>query len=408
MNNISSMIYRLLKIPNRLKDIVPWYLISLMMEMGKHTLQRASDISEINISQFSRLLLNHKQLALDNLNRFARRRLKRIGLKKAKLIPGAKWTIAIIVDATLHERSSKHSENVQKFNHGQGWVIGHQWTNIIIYVNNELIPLPSISFLTKNYCKNKKIQYQTEHYKLIEYLNCLDISELISESTADDVVVLMDSGYDNKKLQKTILEKGWSFVVSIKKTRSFSTQGFLFKTVLDVFRGATKHSPWQTIRLKDSKNKRKEFRIRQLFGYLKGITKQIKIVCSEKPNKKERIFIACSNIKISACSISKIYKLRWKIEIFHKEVKSYLGFEDVSTQQFTSVEAHVYWVCCAYLLLSELIVSSNRGIRMKQIQFEKIIKYNEAGKIIQLANRFNGIESVKTYYRQVKEKIKAA
>jgi hypothetical protein len=43
--------------------------------------------------------------------------------------------------------------------------------------------------------------------------------------------------------------------------------------------------------------------------------------------------------------------MRWRIEIFHKEVKMFLGFEDVATRTFESVKAHVHWVYCAYILL---------------------------------------------------------
>ena len=40
------------------------------------------------------------------------------------------------------------------------------------------------------------------------------------------------------------------------------------------------------------------------------------------------------------------------MELFHKTVKQYLGFEDVATSGFDSVVSHVHWVYCAYILLS--------------------------------------------------------
>ena len=39
------------------------------------------------------------------------------------------------------------------------------------------------------------------------------------------------------------------------------------------------------------------------------------------------------------------------MELFHKTVKQYLGFEDVATSGFDSVMSHVHWVYCAYILL---------------------------------------------------------
>ena len=39
------------------------------------------------------------------------------------------------------------------------------------------------------------------------------------------------------------------------------------------------------------------------------------------------------------------------IELFHKDVKMHLGFEDVATSGFDAVQSHVHWVYCAYILL---------------------------------------------------------
>jgi len=46
-------------------------------------------------------------------------------------------------------------------------VIGHQWTNIGIFICNRLIPLPPLVFLTKRECKLRGIDYKTELEKVI-------------------------------------------------------------------------------------------------------------------------------------------------------------------------------------------------------------------------------------------------
>ena len=87
------------------------------------------------------------------------------------LVAGAPWTIAIIIDATLHPRSSLHVHNAQRFNHGQGFVVGHQWTNIVVNINGRIIPLPPIASLSKNECKRRGIVYKSERDRLIVYLD---------------------------------------------------------------------------------------------------------------------------------------------------------------------------------------------------------------------------------------------
>jgi len=49
--------------------------------------------------------------------------------------------MAIVVDSTLQHRASLHPANAKTFNHGQGFVVGHQWTNVVLILNDMLIPL---------------------------------------------------------------------------------------------------------------------------------------------------------------------------------------------------------------------------------------------------------------------------
>ena len=329
--SIATEIRRLLKIPTRLQNVVPAYLISLMQDSGRRSLTRAAKLSGLAISQFSRLLSGHKDLAMENLNRLSRRRLKKLVPKRKNLVTGTPWKVAIIIDATLHERSSRHLENAQRFNHGDGWVIGHQWTNIVLVVNNQTIPLPPLPFLTRRFHKN----YKTEHQRILDFLAAWDWKTLLPNVSASEVVVLMDSGYDNKELEFFIQAQGWDFVVSLKRSRSVHTETQDFQSVESLFQKTRKVGLWQTVRL-DGGKKRKEFRARILTGFLKGVPLQVELVCSEKPNK-ERLFLACSRKGTALGAISRTYKLRWKIEIFHREVKSYLGFEEAGLTGFDSI-----------------------------------------------------------------------
>ena len=109
---------------------------------------------------------------------------------------------------------------------------------------------------------------------------------------------------------------------------------------------------------------------------------------------------------ISASAILRAYKLRWKIEIFHKEVKSYLGFEEAGVKKFTSMEAHIYWVYVAYLLLFEIF--HEEGIVSRLRQFDESLKSEDVGKILKLNARFDGKDAVRNHYYQVIQGIKAA
>ncbi len=96
-----------------------------------------------------------------------------------------------------------------------------------------------------------------------------------------------------------------------------------------------------------------EFRIRQINGYLRYVG-NVQLVCSQfkKRPKGRKKYLACSDLNAKARQIIIGYRMRWRIEIFHKEVKMFLGFEDVATKWFSSVMAHVHWVYCVYILLN--------------------------------------------------------
>ena len=99
--SIKSQTNTILQVPSRLQDVVSSYICNLIVG-GTCTLTQASTLSGLNISQFSRLLSNHKDLAQENLNRMIRRRLKRVLKKRRTLVPHAPWRVAIIIDSTLH------------------------------------------------------------------------------------------------------------------------------------------------------------------------------------------------------------------------------------------------------------------------------------------------------------------
>ena len=211
-----------LPLPSRLFDTACCYLISLMLPADKHSQAFASKISDKHNSLFSNLLSKSLDVSTDVLNRSSRKRLKRLMKKRRAIAPGAPWQIAIVIDATLHKRSSRHISNAQRFNHGQGWVIGHQWTNIVIVINGQVVPLPPIAFYTKKECRKRGLAYQSETDRVVSFLENLDLEDLLGSHSSSEVVVLTDSGYDSKKLQSTILRKGWDFVCSLKSSRTVS------------------------------------------------------------------------------------------------------------------------------------------------------------------------------------------
>ncbi len=126
-----------------------------------HTLRGAAEFSGINKSQFSRFLKSHVGVAVHTLEDLSKKQAKRISVAIDCLAKGSvPWRIALLIDSTIQSRSSLHADNVKRFNHGQGFVIGHQWTNIVLMINQMIIPLPPIAFHSKKYCRQNGLAYK--------------------------------------------------------------------------------------------------------------------------------------------------------------------------------------------------------------------------------------------------------
>ena len=401
------------QVNNRLKNVCVWYLLFLMVSTRKHTLEEAARFSGINKSQFSRFLKNHGDLAVYTLQNLSRNQAKQFSMVLNCLEKGSlPWRIAILIDSTIQNRSTLHTDNAKRFNHGKGFVIGHQWTNIVLVINDMLIPLTPIPFYSKNYCRKNNLQYRTENESVVEYITNLQLEDYIGPYNPKDVIVLADSGYDDKKIENAIAKKKWKFIIALNKTRGVKTERQYSTTPksqdwnqIAVLFNKYRRIKWQTIRIftSRSKKRRMEFRIRQIIGYLRYVGK-VQLICSEfkkRPNGRRK-FLVCNDLKAKPRQIIIGYRMRWAIEIFHKQVKMFLGFQDVATKTFDSVKAHVHWVYCAYILLHSHppgIPEHVTSLVDKKRRMKAIIDTKEINRVIQLLTQINGAERYKNELR---------
>jgi hypothetical protein len=412
VQTVQTWIARQIVVRLRLEHICMSYLLFLMVVTRKHSLEEAARFSGLHKSQFSKMLKAHSPVAVSTLERLSKKHAKQVAKARQKLqeLP---WDIAIIVDSTLQQRASRHPENAKTFNHGQGFVIGHQWTNIVLLLQNRLIPLRPIPFYSQRYCREQQLTYRTEHDRVVEYIEQLHLEDYIGAYDPRQVVVLTDSGYDNKKIEKAIAAKPWHFIIALGKTRSVKAATRLLPPskskqwyhVATFFRNH-RWLKWQTIRLTTNgmKRKRMEFRVRDTIGYLRYVG-QVQLVCSELRNRPEgrRKYLACNDLRVTARQIVLGYRLRWSIELFHKTVKQHLGFEDVATSGFASVMSHVHWVYCAYILLSMSppgVAANVTSLGDAQRQLQRLLANQEKRRILQKLTQIGGVQRYQDELRQ--------
>ena len=217
------------------------------------------------------------------------------------------WKIGILIDATIQNRSSLHCENSKRFNHGKGCVIGHQWTNVVLFVDDIVIPLPPVPFHTRQYCRKNNLKNRTKHEKIVEYIERIELKEYVGPHNPAEVVVLADSGYGNKRIQGAVVGKSWNMIFALKKRRSVKTKKEYPETpkskgwhqaerLFKNHRGVK----WETVvfRKNSPRKKRIEFRARQIAGCLRHVC-EVRLICSEfkKRPKGRRKYLACSDLK---------------------------------------------------------------------------------------------------------------
>ncbi|MCP4139190.1 MAG: transposase [Chloroflexi bacterium] len=396
-------------IKKRLHLVALLYVVCLMMPARKHTIEAAARLCGSTRSRFSKFLQNHSDTAIWSMKDLSKKQAKQFSKVMQSLCSNQlPWNIAIIVDSTFQERSTLHTDNSKRFNHGKGYVIGHQWTNIVLMINDRLIPLLPIPFYSKKYCRQNKLTYKTENLRVTEYFSGLDIHEYVGPHDPGKVVVLADSAYDDKKIEHAVSRKKWKFVISSKSTRTFKTEKQFLNTpkskswlsVSEFFR-INRWIKWLTVRIERNggTKKRMEFRIRHVTGILRNYGK-VRLICSEfkKRPKGRRKYLISNDLKAEPRQIVIGYRLRWMIEIFHKEVKMFLGFEDVSPSWFKSSVSHVHWVYCAYILLKYRMVENGippKSMAECQIMAKRSLEEKNLLRQKQLLTRFDGVKKLK-------------
>jgi hypothetical protein len=409
---LQTWIKRQIAVRQRLARVCTSYLLFLLVVTTKHSLQEAARFSGLHPSLFSKMLQAHSKVAIMTLESLSKTQARQFA-KTLERLNGLPWKIVIIIDSTLQHRASLHPENAKTFNHGKGYVIGHQWTNIVLLLGDMLIPLRPIPFYSKRYCQTHGLAYQSEHERVVAYLRTLDLEDYLGAYDRREVLVLADSGYDDKKIEKAIADKRWNFIIALSKTRSVKSEALYLTTPtsqqwchIDTFFRRHRRLKWDTIRLATSGNKRKrmDFRVRHTSGYLRSVGK-VELVCSEqrhRPNGRRK-YLACNDLRATARQIVTGYRMRWAVELFHKTVKQHLGFEDVATHGFDAVMSHVHWVYCAYILLHMAPPGLSPGAQSigdKQRALQQGLADKEKRQILQKLTQIGGVQRYKDELRQ--------
>lgn len=176
---------------------------------------------------------------------------------------------------------------------------------------------------------------------ILSEANCHEKNYLNQYPQKPGDIVVFDRGYNDYK-QFYSLNKGKIFFVTrLKKNAKYST--------VSEFRTKSKNI------LSDE--------IIKFDGYYakQDYPAKLRIIKSKDSETGKTINILTNNMKLSANTISKIYKDRWKIEIFFKTIKQNLKIKSFIGTSKNAILSQVWVALITYLLLSYLRFKSKHN-----------------------------------------------
>jgi hypothetical protein len=247
---------------------------------------------------------------------------------------------------------------------------------------------------------------------VVASLRALDLEDSLGSYDRREVLVLAESGYDNKKIEQVMAAKGWNFIIALSKPRRVQSEALSLTPPtsqpwchIDTFFRRHRRRKWDTMRLATRGNKRKrmDVRVRHTAGSLRYVG-TVELVCSERRNRPDgrRKFLACNDLRATARQIVTGYRMRWAVELFHKCVKQHLGFEEGATHGFDAVIAHVHWVYCAYILLHMAPPGLSPGVQSigdRQRALQQGLADKEKRHILQQLTHIGGVQRYKDELR---------
>ncbi len=280
-------------------------------------------------------------------------------LKEALEIPGAKRRAYIIVDTTANRKRSGKMDN--RIVYKKGYTSTHFFVMGILYFpdTGARIPLPRRLYRTKSYCRKHGYKYRTQIQlaeNMIRYANLPDDIE---------VIVLFDTLFSSESFIKLLRQKGYHFVCSVKDNRVDLATGKQLKVIIEQHISEGQLNTRVDVRIPSKRSgyghkSAQRYETKKYVTYTEefSISKMgdVQIVFSRKADDEKSLmkYIATDMLSLTTHQILTIYSYRWQIELFFKELKSYLGLSDYQVLSFRSIVRHVDIVIMAFMYLEHL------------------------------------------------------
>jgi hypothetical protein len=298
-----------------------------------------------------------------------------------------------IIDATLVSQSGKKTQNTYSTgNRKRRPKKGRRYNKKKVHRKNVhsftfgLLITPSgfripfqIPHYTKEYCEKKGLEHQTTAEAAAQMIRDLPLPP------GADVVVLGDTAYEAKVVEEACAERGYTWIFPANSERVYEGPKGQRPKLRSRLKDWTDLS-LKTIRLRASTGKYADYRRlskwrvgprqkpRVYYAHqekqdVRSVGRVQLVFSTMKPHLKKAtpddVKILLSNaLGMSVSELIELYSLRWQIELFFKELKSTLGFDQYRFQDFQAVKAWVNVAITTVLFLEQLRAKRLRDRRL--------------------------------------------
>ena len=107
----------------------------------------------------------------------------------------------------------------------------------------------------------------------------------------------------------------------------------------------------------------------RLTGYYtnKEYPEQLRLVGYKDPKTDKELVFLTNNFKLSAFTITQIYKSRWQIELFFKWIKQNLKIKSFLGTNKNAVLSQIWVAMCYYLLLAYIKYQTKYGSSLTEL-----------------------------------------
>jgi Transposase DDE domain len=261
---------------------------------------------------------------------------------------GIKGTVTLSIDDSLVPKPHMQFSNIVNWHYDDAkrrCVKGINFISALWSDDQASVPL-SLQVVEKELRWNEnKQQYR---WKCIRNKNEL-MRSMVQRLTRSKQVgyVLADSWYSSKKNMNYLVEEcGTDFILSVRCNRAVA------RSEKEAQKGNFR--PLRELKLGKGAVKL----------YLKGVhfpVLVVKQVYKNADGSSSTLYLATSDLELSAEQIVQLYKRRWKVEEYHKSMKSNCSLGKCQAPSLTAQQSHFYLAALAFLLLEKTKVKEDHN-----------------------------------------------